>query len=211
MTDQMAAIDERILSTIDELRRESFACTARGVARRLRMSNNIVRDRVVKMREANLVTWDSMEGSLRRIREPGTELYAMLCEHGVDEIIASEIVWPQMMIPVEGAEPMNAFRIQLVSNYDYSIEAPASTGTETPPADRLPQEGSADGATAIIEPAPVVTAPPAPANSQPSTSRASKPKATRGAGSANGKRVQKSGAQKRREKAERDAALQATV
>lgn len=66
MNNRMENIDQKILDTIDELRLEHHACTARGIAQKLRMSADMVRYRVDLMRKAGLVKWTPMPGSLVR-------------------------------------------------------------------------------------------------------------------------------------------------
>jgi DNA-binding transcriptional regulator LsrR (DeoR family) len=69
MNNRMENIDQKILDTIDELRLEHHACTARGIAQKLRMSADMVRYRVDLMRKAGLVKWTPMPGSLVRLDE----------------------------------------------------------------------------------------------------------------------------------------------
>ena len=69
MNNRMENIDQKILDTIDELRLEHYACTARGIAQKLRMSADMVRYRVDLMRKAGLVKWTPMPGSLVRLDE----------------------------------------------------------------------------------------------------------------------------------------------
>jgi len=69
----MENIDQKILDTIDEVRAEHNACTARGVAQKLRMSADMVRYRVDLMRKAGLVKWTPLPGSLIRLDKNALE------------------------------------------------------------------------------------------------------------------------------------------
>ena len=62
----MTNVDQKILDTITEIRRQHNACTARAVAAQLRMSADMIRYRVDQMRKAGLVTWTEVPGSLTR-------------------------------------------------------------------------------------------------------------------------------------------------
>lgn len=57
-------IDLAILDTIDSIREDHNACTARAVASALRTSPDVVRYRLQKMKNEGVVTWTDMAGSL---------------------------------------------------------------------------------------------------------------------------------------------------
>ena len=63
-------IDISIITTIEEMRETHHACTARLVARRLRVSADVIRYRLQKMREEGTVTWTDVPGSLRVLSLP---------------------------------------------------------------------------------------------------------------------------------------------
>lgn len=65
--EQYDKVDQRILDTIDLVREEFGSCTAGQVARRMRMSKNVVVYRCGEMRKRGLVTWNRAAGSLRRV------------------------------------------------------------------------------------------------------------------------------------------------
>lgn len=81
----MENIDQKILDTIDEVRAEHNACTARGVAQKLRMSADMVRYRVDLMRKAGLVKWTPLPGSLVRLDQNALQkkLFQELIVHHV--------------------------------------------------------------------------------------------------------------------------------
>lgn len=71
--DEYDNVDELLPRVIEELRAEHHACTARAVARELNMSPDVIRYRLVALRDAGVVTWsEEMAGSLR-VLTPVTE------------------------------------------------------------------------------------------------------------------------------------------
>lgn len=63
-------IDSKILKAIDEIRNRHNACTSRAVASGLRISTAYTKTRLSVLRQAGLVTWTQMPGSLRRVEQP---------------------------------------------------------------------------------------------------------------------------------------------
>lgn len=67
MADDYDNIDVQILDTIDTMRAEYHACTARRVAQLIRVSPDVVRYRMEKLRRDGLVEWNDVPGSIRRV------------------------------------------------------------------------------------------------------------------------------------------------
>lgn len=63
-------IDIEITKTIDAIRAEHHACTARRVGQLMRVSPDVVRGRLMKMKDEGLVTWTDVPGSLRVVETP---------------------------------------------------------------------------------------------------------------------------------------------
>lgn len=77
--------DRTILEAIDAVRIKHDACTAKAVASRTKMSVAYVKNRLLLMRDAGLVTWNAMPGSLRRVSEP-----RIADEMPVDSVVSDE-------------------------------------------------------------------------------------------------------------------------
>lgn len=63
-------LDLALLHTIDQIRDDHNACTARAVANALNYSPDVVRYRLQKLMNDGLVTWTDMPGSLTRLALP---------------------------------------------------------------------------------------------------------------------------------------------
>jgi len=63
-------IDTKILQAIDEIRARHNACTSGAIATGLRISGAYTKTRLSALRQAGLVTWTQMPGSLRRMEQP---------------------------------------------------------------------------------------------------------------------------------------------
>ena len=70
MAERYDNIDQGILDTIDSMREEFHACTARRVAQLIRVSPDVVRYRMEKLRQDGLVEWNDVPGSIRRVVAP---------------------------------------------------------------------------------------------------------------------------------------------
>ena len=72
MTDEERhAHAQRILQTIRDVRNEHSACTAREVARRMKLNAGLLGKQLLNLRTADLVTWTEMAGSLKLTAKGG--------------------------------------------------------------------------------------------------------------------------------------------
>ena len=60
-------IDANILSSIESIRSEHHACTARHLSDVMRVNRNVVRSRLGVLRDEGRVTWTGVAGSLRLV------------------------------------------------------------------------------------------------------------------------------------------------
>lgn len=97
-------LDLAILQTIDALREEHDACTARAVANELKYSADVVRYRLQKMMNDDIVKWTEMPGSLVRLTLPALEVVG----EDQDESIPEEVVAP--LPETKGAKPQGSAR-----------------------------------------------------------------------------------------------------
>lgn len=85
---QLLEIDRQILTSIDNCRRIHDACTAGWIANNLRMSKSYIVQRCALMREAGLITWTTMPGSLKRVTPIATNTAELAgAPHNVDRSI----------------------------------------------------------------------------------------------------------------------------
>ena len=63
----VANLDGRILAMIDEVRAEHGSCTAREVARRLKVAHTYVQARLHLMKAQGKITFTSLPGSIQRV------------------------------------------------------------------------------------------------------------------------------------------------
>ena len=124
----MENIDQKILDTIDEVRAEHNACTARGVAQKLRMSADMVRYRVDLMRKAGLVKWTPLPGSLVR-----------LDQHALQKKLFQELI-VQHVLTNRDEEPYK----ELLTRLSAEVFGPQST--ESPEAEESPEPTPRPGA-----------------------------------------------------------------
>lgn len=95
-----AALDDKILTSIDKIRDEVGSCTLAQLAARTRMSKDAVRHRCQALKAQGKVTWTpNIAGTLRRIQDRQQRLYELLVQRAVedaavgDDTDLDEMVW----------------------------------------------------------------------------------------------------------------------
>lgn len=78
-------LDLRLLHTIDAIRDDHNACTARAVAQEAGYSPDVVRYRLQKLKNDGLVRWTDMPGSLIRLELPPLQVVPPL-EPATDDV-----------------------------------------------------------------------------------------------------------------------------
>lgn len=63
-------LDNNIVKTVIELRREYGACTARLVATRMQLNRELIRSRIGALQAAGKLMWSEVPGSLRPVPKP---------------------------------------------------------------------------------------------------------------------------------------------
>ena len=147
MNNRMENIDQKILDTIDELRLEHHACTARGIAQKLRMSADMVRYRVDLMRKAGLVKWTPMPGSLVRLDEHSLRKQ-LFEQHIIQHVLANRDNEPyKQLLNQLSAEVLGLSSIESPSNEAPpepeprpAVKKPAKKGTPSKRSRPRPQE-----------------------------------------------------------------------
>lgn len=105
---ELAAIDQRILDVIDEVRAAKGACSTGQLAARMGISRDVLRVRCHLLRELGFVEYSEVPGSLRRRVDTRDRLFT--------ELIAAAVRAKAGVSDGSGGEPADEWCAQLIKD-----------------------------------------------------------------------------------------------